>query len=164
MVDIQSVSIIVAALSVVLGVAYNIYDQRIQTKSRHAQVYLGLWQRLNSKETVNALKYCRKVKTESYDEWMKAYEGDQEYSESWDQISTTFEAIGVFVHEGLLDLRVFIRDSGGVFPRWWRAYVGYIKECRVRNNWPRYYSEMEWLYDREMEFAKRNPEFMIPLE
>lgn len=163
MVDVQSVSIIVAALSVVLGVAYNMYNLRVQTKSRHAQIYISLWQRLNSLEMMHALTYLNKLKVESYDEWRKANETDQVYSDSQDYIFTTFEAIGTFVHEDLLDLRVVLRDCGGIIPRFWKRYGAFIKEHRNRRNSPRYYIEFEWLYEKTVEFAKKNPDFLIPL-
>ena len=50
------------------------------------------------------------------------------------------------VHEDLLDMRVFLRDVGGVFVRWWRTYDDYIREHRGRMSAPRFYIEFEWLY------------------
>jgi len=162
----QTVFQFLQTISLMVGITYYIYNLRIQNKSRHAQIYLGLWQRLNSTEMMHSIGYDVKMREQisSYEDWRKTMEEDQKYSDGWDFMGTTFEAVGVFVHEDLLDMRVFLRDAGGVFPRWWRKYGAFIKEHRVRRNAPRYYIECEWLYDKVMEFAKKNPDFMIPAE
>ncbi len=158
----QTILQFLQTLSIMAGIGYYIYNLRVQNKSRHAQIYLGLWQRLSSTKMMHALSCDYKVRPQisNYDEWWKMYKENQEYEDSWDFIATTFEAIGVFVHEDLLDLRVFLREAGGYFPSWWRKYGDIIKEHRIKS-YPRYYIECEWLYDKVMEFAIKNPDFLI---
>ena len=163
MVDIQSLSFTLAALSVVAGVAYNSYSLRVQNKSRQAQIYISLWQRLNSLEMMHSMEYIRKVKASTYEEWRKLNETDQKYSDSWDYFFTTFEAIGAFVNEDLLGIQIVLRDCGGIIPRYWKRYEAVIREHRKQMNNPRYYIEFEYLYEKTVEFARKHPEFMIPL-
>ena len=62
----------------------------------------------------------------------------------------------------MIDMRLLARDMGGQYVYWWRRWGPIIKEYRVRNNFPRYGIEAEWLYERMVEFGRRNPDFQIP--
>jgi len=159
-IDLQSLSIIIAATSVVIGVAYNIYNMRLQNKSRQAQIYLGLWQRLNSIEMNNAFGILNRTKIGSYEEFVKML-SDEKWSDAFFFVFTTYEAVGVFVHEDLLNIRLFARDAAGVFVRHWRTYGAFIKEHQVKRDSPRFYIETELLYGKMLEFANKNPDFKI---
>jgi hypothetical protein len=165
-VQFQTVFQFLQTFSIIVGIGYYVYNLRMQNKSRQAQIYLSIWPRLASTEMMHSMGYDNKMREQiaSYEDWRKLMEEDQKYNDSFDFIGTSFEAVGVFVNEDLLELRVFLRDIGGYYPKWWRKYRDFIEEHRVRMKAPRYYIECELLYDKIMEFAKKNPDFMIPTE
>jgi hypothetical protein len=160
MADLQNLSITVAAVSVVLGVAYNMYNLRLQTKARQAQIYLGIWQKMNSEEASKAWKLWANVKIGNYEEWKKLFE-DQVMGSAFYIWLSIFQGVAIFVREGLIDIRLLARDMGNTYVFWWRKYETFFKQHRTVEGFPRYMIEAEWLYNKLIEFGQRNPDFNI---
>ena len=79
-----------------------------------------------------------------------------------DAVGKNILSVGVFVNEGLMNIRVFARDAGGTFSNMMMLYGEYMKERRQKGPNPRFYIETLLLYEKVQEFGKNNPEFNIP--
>ena len=98
---------------------------------------------------------------ESYEEFEKRLY-DKEWGHHFHNYFAVNEAVGVFVNEGLMNIRVFARDAGGTFSNMMMLYGEYMKERQQKGPNPRFYLETLLLYEKVQEFGKNNPEFNIP--
>jgi hypothetical protein len=62
-------------------------------------------------------------------------------------MSHFYEEIGVLLEEGLIDVNLVIQLIGGTFRLYWEKFEPYVLERRIRDNYPRYYDKMEYLYN-----------------
>jgi hypothetical protein len=95
---------------------------------------------------------------------MELYHSSEEMARGMDIMQEVFEGIGVFVHEGLIDIGLVAREMGGYMPRWRRWYGTFLLQRREEFQFPRFKIETEYLYNRLIDFSRRHPEFQIPLE
>ncbi len=65
------------------------------------------------------------------------------------------------LHEEMIDVRMIARWLGTFYLRQWEKWGPYIKQVRSKTNNPRLWCEAEYMYDRLVEFAKRNPDYSI---
>jgi hypothetical protein len=165
LIDLQTIGVLVAAASVVVGVNYNIYSLHLQTRNRQAQIYMTIWQKMNSKEWQDAANlWFVNRDINDYEHFMELYHSSEEMERGMGMEQEVFEGIGVFVHEGLVDIRLVAREMGGYMPRWWRWYGPFLLKQREELRFPRFMIEAEYLYNRLIDFGRRHPEFQIPLE
>ena len=64
-------------------------------KARQAQLYYGIWQKMNTTEAWKAMHDWNDVAIESYDEW-ESLRKDPEMRDSWSVNLSTFEGISIF--------------------------------------------------------------------
>jgi hypothetical protein len=97
---------------------------------------------------------------ENYDHFMSKH-GPEANPEGWSQWMLWFnmlENYGVYVREGLLDIRLVCLLSGGTIMASWRKYKPIIYEWRKRKNRPRFFIEAEYLVEKVGEYFKKHPE------
>jgi hypothetical protein len=107
MVDIQTVSVIIASASVVAGVIYYALQIRHQNRMRQTDLTMRLYQHLGSREFMNSLWQITTREEKDYNEYVKKYGGTELL-----QISVFFEGIGILVHRKLIDIDM-VRDLFG---------------------------------------------------
>ncbi len=103
MVDLQTVSIIVASASVVAGVIYYAWQIRHQNRIRQTDLTLRLIQQFTDKEFTNSWGKAMTRVEKDYDEYIKKYGITELF-----QISVFFEGVGILLHRKLLDIDVAI--------------------------------------------------------
>ncbi len=95
-----------------------------------------------------------------YDDLMSKY-GPEANPEGWYNLIRwllKLEELGVYVREGLLDIRLIYLLTGGVITKTWELLKVLLKEYRIRNNWPRWFIEAEYLCKRIIEYGEKHPE------
>ncbi len=95
-----------------------------------------------------------------YDDFMSKY-GPESNPEGWDNLMGWFrilEEMGVYVKEGLLDIRLIYLLQGGTITKTWELLKVLLKEFRIQNNWPRWLIEAEYLSKRIIEYGEKHPE------
>ena len=126
---------------------------RSQNKTRQIQIIRGL----NPTEinfTFLTYKYT------SYDDFMTKY-GSEANPESWMNMMKWFsklEEFGVYVKEGLLEVRFLYLLHGGTIKKSWVLLQDLMDEYRTRNNWSRWLIEAEWLCKKIIEYEQEHPE------
>ncbi|UCE96024.1 MAG: hypothetical protein JSV51_10100 [Candidatus Bathyarchaeota archaeon] len=98
MLDIQSISIVIAATSVVVGVIFAILQLRNAMKQRRTEILMSLYSRLGSAEFANALERIRTSEYKDYHEYVKKYGVAELY-----QVGSVFEGLGFLMHRKLVD-------------------------------------------------------------
>ena len=87
---------------------------------------------------------------EDYDDFMEKY-GPESGTDVWaNNIAwlDAFELYGVYIREGMLDVRLVCLICGGTFLNYWDKYGSLWVEHRKRVNNPRFFIESEYIYKR----------------
>ena len=118
MVDIQTVSIMLASASVIAGVVYYALQIRHQTRIRKTDLIIRLYSKLDSPEFSDALRTFMNLQFRDYDDYVKKYgepysKTNVEIRQSVLEIGNFFELVGTLLYRGYIDINL-IHDVFGV--------------------------------------------------
>ncbi len=148
----QIILIFVTLISVPVGVFYHVLTLRNQNRTRQIQIIRSI----NPMVELGFLSW----EYGDYDDVMSKY-GPESNPEGWGNLMGWFrmlEEMGVYVKEGLLDIRIIYLLNGGSITKSWELLKVLLKEYRIRNNWPRWFIEGEYLCKRIIEYGEKHPE------
>ncbi len=98
MLDIQTISIVIAATSVVVGVFFAVLQLRNAMKQRKTAILMNLYSRFGSTEFANALERIRTSEYKDYHEYVKKHGVADLF-----QVGSVFEGLGFLLHRKLVD-------------------------------------------------------------
>ncbi|MHA2164074.1 MAG: DUF4760 domain-containing protein [Candidatus Thorarchaeota archaeon] len=153
MVELSMVRDLVAIFGVLAGLSYYIITVRNHNRARQIQIIRGL-DLLHPEVGFLFWEYG------DYDDLMSKY-GPEANPEGWDNLIRWLlknEELGVYAKEGLLDIRLVYLLQGGTITKTWELLEVLLKEFRIRNNWPRWFIEAEYLCKRIIEYGEKHPE------
>jgi len=110
MVDISSLSVVVAAVSVVAGVIYYSFQLRNQTRMRQTDLIRRAYSTLSSKEFWGSMTKLMMMKFEDYNNYRKKYaQSPTGFSEKPEVIALStvgvfYQGIGVLLQKKLVDI------------------------------------------------------------
>ena len=150
MVDIQTVSIVVASASVVAGVVYYALQLRHQTKMRQTDLVMRLYSTYSSKEFLEAYTKFMTMEFEDFNDYKKKYAptGFPEKPEAiaFATVSVFFHGIGILLYMKLIDINLVAR----LFPTapiyTWEKMKPLVEGFRKERG-PQMYAEYEYLYN-----------------
>jgi hypothetical protein len=152
MVDIQTVSIVIASASVVAGVVYYALQLRHQIKQRQTDLVIRLYSTLGSKEFYEALTKFMMMDFKDYNDYRKKYApsptGFSEKPEviAFDQVGTFYEGIGVLLYMKLIDINLTARLFRNAVVYTWEKMKPIVEGYR-REGHPQLFIEYEYLYN-----------------
>jgi hypothetical protein len=156
MIDIQTISIVLAACSFTIAATYYVITLRNQNKSRQLQALNNVFSR-----GPKNFKFVNWDMT--YDEFKtKFFEPDDDASYGLFRWWDIQEELGLYVKEGLLDVRLVALFMGGTMMKAWENHRDNIYEHRKREEWPRFCGEAEYLYDKVIEYYTKHQELELP--
>ena len=151
MLDILSISAMVAAAGVLVGVVYYILDVRNQAMIRKTELITRLYSHLyGSEDLQRARKKVNSITYEDYDDFVKKYGAPNSEEPIPLAISTVlyvFEEAGVLLSKKLVDVDLIDQLMGEMILRTWTNLMPLIKEARKRLNRPRVWTNFEYLYN-----------------
>jgi hypothetical protein len=107
MVLLDTLSIVLTGIGLIVAITYYALQIRNQTKTRQAQLFIQIYNRFNTKEFVEQMNYLRFrwsiPELEDFSEFMTS----EEYQEDFNIVASTvyfFEGVGVLVSKGLIDV------------------------------------------------------------
>jgi hypothetical protein len=111
MVDIQTVSIVIASASVMAGVLYYIFQIRHQTKMRQTDLIMRLYSTLGSKEFVENDPKIFNQEFKDLEGFLQKYSSFSKFMESSDYApfmmdSMFFEGVGILLYRKLVDIEL----------------------------------------------------------
>jgi hypothetical protein len=149
--DIQTVSIVIAAVSVVIGVINSIQSSREAKRQRQTELFMQVYDRYNQVEYRRIFQELRLQQWNDYDDWEHKY-GPPDNIDTWSRIESIgvyIEGIGVLVEEELIDLRLVNNLLHDQIITLWEKYEPIVKERRRRYSGSRRSGDsMEYLYNR----------------
>ena len=153
MVDLVIILDLIPAVSITVGVLYYINTLKNQNISRQIQIIRGV----NSRDPSN-WKFLE-IEWEDYDDFLAKYVENE--SEHWTNILlwfNNFEELGVYVREGMLNVRLVCLLSGGTYLMSWEKFEPVIMEWRRRQDAPRWFIETEFMYHRMKDYMDKHKE------
>jgi hypothetical protein len=155
--DVQTVTVIIAGISVIIGVINSILSSRRAEKNdeqtletRQAQLYMQIYNRWNSRDLVNAYVNTRYVyQWKDYDDFIAKYHPpvNPEASTNFTMMAYFFEGLGVLVKKGLIDISL-VEDllSQRVIWYWENIAAPNVEKVRELTDDPTQYDHIEYLY------------------
>jgi hypothetical protein len=103
MLDIPSISAIIAAFGVIVGIGFAILELRNLVRTRQTDLVIRLYSHFGSKEFLEARKTVLNLEFKNYCDYVKKYGGFGRF-EAVSEVCMFFEGIGVLLHRKLIDI------------------------------------------------------------
>jgi len=142
MVDIQTLSIVIATVSVVAGVIYYSFQLRNQSKTRQTDLVVRLYSTFGSKKFLKTWEEIMKREAMDYNDYMKKYG----WSEAL-EVGMFFEGIGVLLHRRLVDIDLVDDLFSGPIKMTWEKMKLLAEEARKHLNHATVSEWFEYLYN-----------------
>lgn len=159
MVDIQTVSIVIASAGLFAAAVYYILQLRHQTRMRQTDVFWRIYSSFNSKEFLEAWTKIFNLEFRDYNDFVKKYGlpfSGTPVSIAIGMVGNLFEGAGFLLHRRLLDFELACE----VLPisMTWEKMKSIVEGTRQQYNFPTLYEWFEYLYNevkkREQQKAK----------
>ena len=150
MLDIPSITGIVAAVGVTIGVVFTVVELRNLTKTRQTDLVIRLYSTYGSKEYQEALDELRTREFKDYNDYMKKY--------SWSEVarvSILYEGLGVLLRKKLIDISLVDDLFSTPIKRSWERIKPVIEGVRKQLNRPEIFEWFEYLYNEMQEREQR---------
>ncbi len=147
MVNVQTISIAVASLSVVAGVVYYAIQIRHQSKTRQMDLLMRLYLTWGSEDMKKALQGVFALEFGDYEDFIKKY---GLASQAWvdvDKVGWFMNGVGFLVHEGFVNIRLVLglfHAQGWIMM--WEKLKPVIEGVRKKFGFPESYVWFEYLY------------------
>jgi len=140
MLDIPSISAIIAATSVTVGAFFAVLELRNLARQRRTEFLYKLQSSLIDKEYRKAWAKIRDSKCADYDDCVKKCEYEFEL------VIAFYETLGILLSRKLIDIQLLTDIFGTSIIRLWERSRHYIDGARKEVNEPRLYWGFEFLY------------------
>ena len=156
MIDIPSISAVLAAVGVIVGVVFAVLELRNLVKARQTDLVIRLYTHMDSLEFLKAFhKIFWMPEFKNYDDFAEEFSGNR-YIVSF--VCLFFDGIGVLLRRKLIDISLVDDLLGNSTKQIWEKIRTPMMEVRKRGIDPRAYENFEYLYNemkkREKQLAK----------
>jgi hypothetical protein len=151
MVDISTVSTIVATVSVVIGVVFTLLEIRHLARTRRTDVIMKIYENFGSREIVEAIFKIGAAKFETYQDYVKKYGAIEAV-----QVATLLDGVGVLLERGLIDIDLVDSLFGPSVNSLWERIRPVIYGMRESLKEPLLFSHIEYLYERLRAYKKQD--------
>jgi hypothetical protein len=157
MADIQTISVVIAAISVVIGVINSILSSRkadqqrqVEVETRQAELFMQMYNRWSTPDMMKGYGLVRfRSAWTDYDDWAQKYgpdHGDFDVWASGMSLFSFFEGLGVLVQRGLIDIGLVEDLMGNRLVDTWSKYRPVREEGIRRGRDPKSWDHTEYLY------------------
>jgi len=142
--DITSISAIIAAAGVLIGVVYYVLDMRHQARTRQTDLVMGLYSEAGSRELLEAYNDFYFLDFRNIEDIVK----EPRVWVSYNMYCMFYERVGILLHRKLIDVDLvddlFSIDIKNI----WEKVNPVAREVRKRGGvWKAYYEWFEYLYN-----------------
>lgn len=152
--DIASISTIVAATGVLVGVVFAVLQLRDLVKTRQTDLILRLYAAFNTKEFLKTWDEVRKRDAKDFTDYEKKYG----WSEAL-EVGMFFEGIGVLLKRKLINIDLVDDLFTGPIKITWESFEDLTKDARKQREAPTLFEWFEYLYN---EMKKREQTLAQP--
>jgi cytochrome c oxidase assembly factor CtaG len=158
MVDVQTVSIVIASASVVAGIIYYSFQVRHQTKVRQTDTVMRLYSTYSSNEFREALIKVMSLQFEDYEDYVKKYGpwfSDEPAHKAMAMVAMFFDGVGVLLYKKLIDQSLIYDLFSTAIRVFWEKMKPVMLGLRRESNDPKVFEWFEYLYN-EMKRRENN--------
>ena len=142
MLDIPSISAVVAATSVVVGVIFAVLELRNVVKQRQTDLVMRLHSRFGTREFTESWERIMSREAEEYNEYVKKH-GLSELI----QVGSFFDGIGILLHRRLIDIDLAGELFSESIKLIWERIKPIMEGARKQLNQPQWAGWFEYLYN-----------------
>ncbi len=148
MLDIPSISAIVAAISVVVGVIFAIFQMRDAAKTRHTGLIIQLNPALKvtMSEVIEYISKIWNLEFKDYKEYLEKY-GDPLSDKALHTITGYNDGLGFLLHKRLINIETIEYILSGSTTGLWKKLKLIIEGMRKQYNMPKLFEWFEYLYN-----------------
>ncbi|UCH04926.1 MAG: hypothetical protein JSW05_01860 [Candidatus Thorarchaeota archaeon] len=151
--DVASVSIVIASMSVVLGVILATLQLREQSKTRQAQLFMEIYAQFSQSELLERrFQLVEAFKDQTQDGHPEIWETSRGDMSS---ILFFFEGVGVLVKRRLIDVNLVADLMSGPTMWVWEAIENWVMWRREIENRPQLWEWIEYLYHEIQKIPSR---------
>ena len=164
MVDVQTIGVLVAAISVSIAAIYYVMTLRVQQKNmkhtletRQTQLFMQLLTLYDNKEFLKDFATTAYLtKYEDYNDWLRKYgpQTNLEHWASWARVGRFFDGTGILVKRNLVDADLVIDEMREQIILTWDIVKPWVTGVREVMNSPNTWENFEYLAG---EARRRNP-------
>lgn len=149
MVDIQTASIVMTAISAILAFSYYTLTLRNMHRTRQAQLFMQLYDTYRDKKFMQEWIAIFRWKWKDYNDYWDKYGWDNnpEANASFSSVSALLEGVGVLVKRNLIDPRLVSDLLWIVTRNYWTKFKPIIIGMRNQLNDPTVFKWIEYLYE-----------------
>ena len=146
--DVASFSAVVAAVSVVVGVIFAIFQMRDTAKTRHTELIIQLNPALNitMKEVIESISKILNMEFTNYEDYLANY-GDPLSNTELHAITGYNDGLGYLLSKGLIDIETIEYILSGSTIGLWEKLKPIIEGMRKHYNLPELSKWFEYLND-----------------
>jgi hypothetical protein len=167
LVVLQSASYVAAALGVCVAAFYYVMTLRAQQnnmkatlKTRESQLFMTLYNKISGEEYMKHHMNIMSTDWKDYEDFKAKVLSDPEKHLSLHMIALTMEGVGVLVKENLVDIKLVAMYIAGSTRQCWEKLRPVIQHYRREEDYSRYMSEFEYVYNRLMDYMAVHPELL----
>jgi len=158
MIQIEYLPIVLTGIGIIVSILYYTSVLRNQNRTREAQLFLQFTNPFLSGEKGEYWNKISEWEFSDYDDYYTRILSDPENRKNYSQISYWLETLGVYVHEGLIPIRLVALTMTSMVASFWEKFGPIIIEKRVRENVSRNLDQTEYLYNELMKYIEQHPE------
>ena len=146
---IQTVSVVITALSVALGIGVGVSKLRNLVKTRQIQLYMELYNKIMEKDLQRYLVEMLLLwKWKDPKDFFEKYGPEKNLDEfiKFTLVTTYLENLGLALNENLVDVHLVANLIGTTIHSFWDKYEPILIEFRQRYNTPKVMPMTEYLY------------------
>jgi len=150
MVDMSTVSIVVASSGVFAAAIYYISQIRHQTRVRQTELIMRLYSDYRSNEFREALIKVANLQFEDYEDYVKKYGpwfSDEPAHKAMVMVAMYFEGIGILLHRKLIDTNLAYDLFNTPITLFWEKMKPVMLGLRRQANDPKVWVWFEYLYN-----------------
>ena len=150
MVDVPTISAIVVAVGVLIGLFFTLLELRHLARTRKTDVIMRIYDRFSSKEMVEAISSIGQLRSKQLEPvHLEQLTGVM-------QVSTLFEGLGVLLEKDLIDVELVDSLFGPSLDTLWEPIRPFIYNTRESLRQPFMFSHFEYLHNRLKNYRKEN--------
>jgi hypothetical protein len=145
----SDISTVIAALSVLVGVVFAVFQMRDAAKARHTELIIELNPALKVgvDDISEALPKIWSLDYTDYADYLRKY-GDPVGDKSYYAITEYYNGLGFLLHRGLVDLDEIEYLLSGTVSETWEKVQPVVEGMRRQHNIPDLCEWFEYLYER----------------
>ncbi len=142
MLDIPSISAVVAAIGVLVGVTLAYLEVRSLAETRRTDLVISLYRDFGNKDYQEAWQKVITSEYKDYSDYVEKYGLDEAY-----QVVMLFEGMGTLLHMKLIDAALVQHLISGPIQSTWEKMRPMIEGHRQQMNQPQFCEWFEYLYN-----------------